>query len=713
MKKRTKACLALLALVLVCGALLGWFFSGGTQVFYKQNGALSAGLQKYGINGANDLSIGEWESFGVEQSGSRFTTLSRTVSHGDIYTAWARVPIRGEFHKGDTVIVYFEAKNAGPEETNFLVDLYSDEARTSWLTRTPIFAPGSGWMPCWFYGVAAEDTDTLYFELTLGWAAQSVEITNLKAAAYPGTVREELLEQLPNMSRTGRSRTLWPDWSRGDAQWRDTAQEMIESNRTGEFTVQVVDANGKPVDNASVQIAMTDHDYLFGTAVGGWGGYGSEGISDYFNTVTIANDLKWDEGDVKERAHDALLGFKEAGLKVHGHVLFWPATDRDPYDDGVEHTSEFITTPQFVVRTVHVIQAMQKMTDPKTGYGDGTIKTLRTELDAALAQYEADLAWSQDPVNISHLNACKDICLALQAAIADKAEEDTSLDGVTPSLADFQQLLRRIVLEHVSHFAEYYTETGAIVEWDAMNELFNLGNRGVTNALGEDLGTYDGVSVATSGGAFKNEIFVEVLQAADEASGGLPLSLNDVSWQANARQREWTYNFLHWLKEQNAPISFLGLQAYMGPMNIRAFISPEEAWVEYDKLWELGIQTEITEYGFSGFEGLALSDQQAKQVMADFMLDYITMNYAHPGSRGFIAWGGIPTWGPVSSAYYKLVYSDLWTNETVTTDKAGQASVRGYLGSYEITVTDEDGKAVTVEAELLATDGKTVVVTIP
>ena len=706
MTTRKKTCLILLALVVLCGALLAWLFTGGTQLFYRVNGSLSSALTKYGIKGAVDITMGEWETVNVETRSGSFVTEARTVSHGNIYTAYADLPLNGDFYAGDTIIVYFEARNTGASDTNFLVDLHARDSKVSYLTRTPIFSPTKSPMPCWFYGIVSEDTDTALFELTLGWAAQSVEITNVKAAVYPGTVREVLLEQLPNMSHSGRSRTLWPDWSTGDAKWREDAARMIAENRTGEITVQVVDESGMPVENASVTVLQTGHDYILGTAGGRrWVG---DTIKDYFNTVTIANDLKWERGEVLESAYDALVAYKEQGLQVHGHVLFWPATDRDPYDDGVDHTSEFVTTPGYIVSYVHVIQAMQKMNDPNTGYGDGTVKTLRAELSAAVMQFESDLSSYTDEMTIRHLTQMRDICNELSAAISGMADEETGLMGVKPELTDFQTLLRQIVIEHTEHFASYYGNSGAIVEWDTFNEVFNLGNRGVINALGEDQGTYDGVSVATDGGAYENQILVDVLNAADRGSGGLPLSYNDVSWQANVRQREWTYAFLTWLKSQNAPISFMGLQAYMNPMNIRAFMSPEETWQQYDKLLELGIQTEVTEYGFSGFDALALSPQQAEQVKADFLHDYILMNYAHPGSRGFISWGGIPASGPVSSAYYKLVYSDLWTNETVTTDDEGIAEVRGYLGSYEIKVREESGKEKTIVLDALSTDGQVV-----
>ena len=83
---------------------------------------------------------------------------------------------------------------------------------------------------------------------------------------------------------------------------------------------------------------------------------------------------------------------------------------------------------------------------------------------------------------------------------------------------------------------------------------------------------------------------------------------------------------------------------------------------------------------------------------ADFACDYMLVNYAHESSIGFIAWGGLPTSGPVASAWYKQAYNTLWTNETVSTVN-GSATVNGFLGDYQITVT-KDGKTQTATASL-------------
>ena len=51
------------------------------------------------------------------------------------------------------------------------------------------------------------------------------------------------------------------------ALWREEALKRIEKNKKKELTVNVVDANGKKIDNATVNVSMTKNNFLFGTSV--------------------------------------------------------------------------------------------------------------------------------------------------------------------------------------------------------------------------------------------------------------------------------------------------------------------------------------------------------------------------------------------------------------------------------------------------------------
>ena len=134
-----------------------------------------------------------------------------------------------------------------------------------------------------------------------------------------------------------------------DAPWRAEALQRIEQIRKGDLAITVLDAGGKPVLQANIQIEMTRHAFPFGTAVvpdllldqtpdsdqyRQW-------IRDNCSRVVIENHLKWPnwEWGLKpldpakpnhwRRARDttlkALAWLNEQGIEIKGHCLIWPS----------------------------------------------------------------------------------------------------------------------------------------------------------------------------------------------------------------------------------------------------------------------------------------------------------------------------------------------------------------------------------------------------
>ncbi len=140
-----------------------------------------------------------------------------------------------------------------------------------------------------------------------------------------------------------------------DAPWRKDALDRIERFRKADLAVHVVDASGKPVQDATVHIKMQRHAFGFGSAVTAkllgvntedsetirkyfkdYGGVDSvlkyrEIVETLFNKATLENDLKiiyWNAGrtnsspvyrrDWTDRALDWL---NQRGIQVRGHWM--------------------------------------------------------------------------------------------------------------------------------------------------------------------------------------------------------------------------------------------------------------------------------------------------------------------------------------------------------------------------------------------------------
>ena len=170
--------------------------------------------------------------------------------------------------------------------------------------------------------------------LGFGAAKQAIEVADVKVLNYG---RDYDMEKLPRSIITYSGREP-------EAPWRKEAAERIEKQRKANILVAVVDASGKPVRDAKVQVSMTRHAYRFGTAVHAWrwseqsptGERYREEILKNFNTIIVENSMKWQavEGDygpgAKERALELLKWAKKNGLNTHGHVLVWPSVNFTP-----------------------------------------------------------------------------------------------------------------------------------------------------------------------------------------------------------------------------------------------------------------------------------------------------------------------------------------------------------------------------------------------
>ena len=79
-----------------------------------------------------------------------------------------------------------------------------------------------------------------------------------------------------------------------------TAAERIRTHRTGDLAITIVDAQGTPVPGASVAIAQTRHDFLFGSNIFALGTFEDKALENAYrarfkellNFATLAFQLK-------------------------------------------------------------------------------------------------------------------------------------------------------------------------------------------------------------------------------------------------------------------------------------------------------------------------------------------------------------------------------------------------------------------------------------
>lgn len=183
-----------------------------------------------------------------------------------------------------------------------------------------------------FSAKAALDAGEARLGLRLGYQRQDLEIAGLEIRNYgPSVAAEDLPLSKQEFNYEG---------MKEDAPWRAEADARIEKLRKANLTIKVIDAAGKPAEGATVEVAQTKHEYLFGSAVnaGILADQNSEEAQKYreaiardFNVVTFENDLKWARWmQDRETPLAAAQWCQRKGIVLRGHTLVWASWRKLP-----------------------------------------------------------------------------------------------------------------------------------------------------------------------------------------------------------------------------------------------------------------------------------------------------------------------------------------------------------------------------------------------
>ncbi|BCM90429.1 anti-sigma-I factor RsgI6 [Abditibacteriota bacterium] len=177
------------------------------------------------------------------------------------------------------------------------------------------------------------------FEIHAGYGLGTIEIGNVRVEDFGAASRDEVIAKI------GGETIDWWGGRPHDDTWRAAALERIERNRKADLRVRVVDAQGRPVNGATVTAKMTRHAFRFGTAVtsGAFWTSDSPTVQRYkeitaqnFNTITPENGMKWPaESPAQLAINENILAWAKANnIEVRGHNLVWGSTRFMPREIG-------------------------------------------------------------------------------------------------------------------------------------------------------------------------------------------------------------------------------------------------------------------------------------------------------------------------------------------------------------------------------------------
>ncbi len=234
--------------------------------------------------------------------------------------------------------------------------------------------------------------------------------------------------------------------------------------------------------------------------------------------------------------------------------------------------------------------------------------------------------------------------------------------------------MRKVLEERVTSMVTLYRDT--LDDWDVVNEAYS--NHDIMDLYGD-------------------EIMGDWFKLAREAHPDAVLYINDNDiLTAGGRDTKHAVQFRQTIQDlidAEAPVGGIGMQGHFAT----TLTAPQDVWKTLDRFAHFNLPIKVTEFDVN---------HQDAQLQADYQRDFLTAVFAHESVQGFVMWGfwAGQHWRPDAAlfnqdwtlrkhgkAYRDLVYKDWWTVESGTTDANGTLAVRGFLGDYQITVTDADG----------------------
>lgn len=224
---------------------------------------------------------------------------------------------------------------------------------------------------------------------------------------------------------------------------------------------------------------------------------------------------------------------------------------------------------------------------------------------------------------------------------------------------------RKDLTDHIETFANLYPD--AFSEWDVMNEPYT--EHDYMDLLGK-------------------EIVLEWFETARKANPNYLTYINDygILSDNNQEHRDNYYGWIEYLIQNNAPLDGIGFQGHFTtPM------PPELILERIDRYAAFGKKMQITEFDF---------DHPDPDLQARFFEDFVTLIYSHPQMSALINWIFLEDNFRPSAALYRkdftptamgqvwerLLTKEWHTEERRKTNPEGIVELRGFKGSYSITI---------------------------
>ncbi|MEM6315711.1 MAG: endo-1,4-beta-xylanase, partial [Planctomycetota bacterium] len=257
----------------------------------------------------------------------------RPVWDAQVVSPSNRTPIAA----GDVLFGYFDIRadtDLAPEG-GYVVGWLQAQDQGWEKVRKVELSPGPTWSRRYFSATAARDfpAGAVNLCLHLGTVAQQLDVGEI---VVWNLGPDADIDALPRTKLTYAGQAP-------DAPWRAEAAERIERHRKADLTVRVIDADGKPVPDAQVEVELTRHAFHIGTFLevespvirnDADAERFREVVKNNFNRVTVpiyaAGGWGWSDPDSREDFR-AIIDWAVANdFYVSAHPVLWSRFDLSP-----------------------------------------------------------------------------------------------------------------------------------------------------------------------------------------------------------------------------------------------------------------------------------------------------------------------------------------------------------------------------------------------
>ena len=250
---------------------------------------------------------------------------------------------------------------------------------------------------------------------------------------------------------------------------------------------------------------------------------------------------------------------------------------------------------------------------------------------------------------------------------------------------------------HIDEMTTYPGIAGNIEEWDVLNEITT--NRDIEFSL-------QGQSNYPTG----REIYIDIFEKLAAADPNIKTYINDYVTIGQANTGGGAYDlkkqFVQELMDAGVSLDGIGFQAHIGgfPTSIYDVKS-----ILDDFHNTFGTSAKITEYD--------INDGVSDELAATYLRDFLSMTFSHESTDGFLMWGfwdgahwksNAPMFNqdwtikPSGQTFVDMVFDEWWTTGNGETDSDGEYTIRGFKGTYQITIDCGNGEVLVDTVELLA-----------